>query len=308
MSTFVTPNHEPAGVALLPPNIFSQGLIIDSPFLSSSTAATSQSTTNSISTPSSSASAVQHTMTADEVALQQTIQALEEKKRQISENYLHLIEETVDHFLASPSVGVKTKALSDRYLDEPPQNMLELRRNADLLANCTQDAFNPHSELNNYLITPLVHKVYSESLDPLRAELNAFWLSRGKRKYEDLQKRLMNGNNNNNTVGNPLRKLSTKLFGILQDIEHIDQMRELDSHSTAEIAEIFKNGGLSHVVPISGLALGRIHRMLNEHNTAIQHWSSRGNNNNNNANNNGFGGGSPQQQQHYSPPPVPMRR
>jgi hypothetical protein len=297
----------PAGVSLLPPIAFSPGLIVDVYFSSSQ----NNNNNNSNQHDQNHQSIIITNSTNSFNTMTQILHSINEKKRQVTEIYLHLIEETVDRFLCSPSVGVHLKAVSDRYLDEPPTNMPLIRRNADLLANLTQDSFNPHSELNAQLIAPLVQRVYTEFLDPLRQELYNFWMMKSSSSSSTRNPRQKNNNNNcdegagefvkryepklielvekrqqshQNSNGDDvnelnlmktLKKLVSKCHGVYQDIEHIDQMRELDGHSTAEIAEKFKGGGLSHVVPIAGLALGRIHRLLNEHNTVIQHWGSR---------------------------------
>ena len=307
--------HNPTGISVLPPLAFSPGLITD--VLSSSSPTTTITQKNSFVVPSTTRSAESIVVTNQQTqqkasyynAMTQALHNLNEKKRLVTETYLHLIEDTVDNFLSSPAVGVHLKAISDRYLDEPPTNMALIRRNADLLANLTQDSFNPHSELNQHLVAPLVHKVYVEFLDPLRQDLYNFWCGGGTMSASNFlqtEEPLFKNNNNSNLddLSKMLKKLITKCHGVYQDMEHINQMRELDAHSTAEIAEKFKGGGLSHVVPIAGLALGRIHRLLNEHNTVIQHWgSSRRRVEGRNGD-----GYDADQLNTFSPPPAVMRR
>lgn len=260
----------PAGIALLPPLVQNAGLIVDAFFPCSSSSSSSSSASSSVSSPITSSPLLD--------SISHALHYLSEKKRNVTETYLHLIEDQVDRFLAAPAVGVQLRGISDRYLDEPPTNMTVIRRNADLLANCTQDAFNPHSELNQHLLNPLVSRVYCEFLDPLRQELFEFWTTRGKNfvdenRNKSNQKIPAIGNQQQQQQERVVSKLVSKCEGIFHDIEHIDRMRELDSHSTAAIAEKFK-GELSHVVPVAGLALGRIHRLLNEHNTVIEHWGN----------------------------------
>ena len=260
---------QPAGIALLPPIVFTNGLIVDT-FLSS--ASSSQNATTTLPQTNqhhhhhhhqlSSTTATASTMNPIDQSILDQVKKLEERKRSLTEQYLHIIEDSVDKFLSSKSVGVQLHAIPERYLDEPPQNMLVIRRNTDMLYNCSQDAFNPHSELITQVIAPLVQQIYTQFLDPLRQELYDFWMNKGLKFVEK------------NSQNEQKKKLISKCDGILQDIQHIDQMREIDSHSTAEVAEKFSSGGLSQVVPIAGLALGRIHRLLNEHQTVIQHWGS----------------------------------
>lgn len=244
----------PCGICLLPPIVRCAGLVTD--------AFAPTSTTTASPSPSPRA------RVAD---LRAALNKLSDRKKAVTEKYLQMVEDSVDAFLAR--TGVHTHALSDRYLDEPPRSMDLLRRNADLLVHCTQDAFNPRSEINVQLVAPLVLRAYSEFLDPLLGEMRDFWRHYGhwasERRDGDPHQVAPGG-------GDELdARTRGKCWNVQRDIEHVQEMRVLDQLSAHEVAERFNGGGLSHVVPIAGLALGRVHRMLNEHNTAIAHWGAK---------------------------------
>lgn len=66
---------------------------------------------------------------------------------------------------------------------------------------------------------------------------------------------------------------------IIRDIQYIEEMKRLESHFHPESQNTSEmhspHGSVSDIVPITGLIIGALHRMENEHKTVIEHWSSR---------------------------------
>jgi hypothetical protein len=66
----------------------------------------------------------------------------------------------------------------------------------------------------------------------------------------------------------PMEKL---VRSVRLDIQHLDDMWKLECAWPGDESAP-QQRELSHIVPVAGLLLGRVHRLLNEHQTVIEHW------------------------------------
>ena len=182
-------------------------------------------------------------------------------KHAVTAAYLSDIEGSVDGFLAQ--LGVQVHAVPDNYLDVPPQPgaMQHIQVNADLLTHLAQEAFNPGSALRRQLLDPLTRHVWADFLEPLRKWLLAQQLQCAT------------------TTASP--GVSAELAA---DLAHLDKMQRLEeTYLLADDAPLSSGAGgdeaarprvgVSDVVPVAGLAMGRIHRLLNEQRTVLEHWT-----------------------------------
>jgi hypothetical protein len=191
------------------------------------------------------------------VGISPNVQRLRQRKKQATSIYLDTVEKQTDSFLNA--LGVAPDAVPDHYLDVPPTipAMRQIALNADLLHHCAQEVFNPSSAIRRQLIEPLVSEVWSVHLDPL---LEALLTHR--------QSFVAAGD-------------AVAVSEVDQDVAHLSEMRTLESTflTADDEAEGSHNGGaaprvgLSDVVPIAGLSVGRVHRLLQEQRTVLEHWT-----------------------------------
>ena len=177
---------------------------------------------------------------------------LRDKKDAVVQSYLEMIELRVDEFLQSAGLGYCKDALPPDYLDTPPRDMDAVVHNHEVLLHMISELFNPQSKVSAFT-SELVSVVWSGSLLPLR---------------EDLCHAAA-------TVTTPERRQS-----IAKDIEYIDQIRILESSWVAAAKEESSvtsgaSASVSSVVPISALVASKLHRLENEHRTALEHWEHR---------------------------------
>jgi hypothetical protein len=179
------------------------------------------------------------------------------RKDAVARTYLEAAESRTDAFLGR--MGVAIDAVPDDYIDAPPPDaerwLATVRDNADLLSHCTQEVFNPHSSVRLHLIDPLVADMWAGHLGPLLASL---------------QQELAAPSSSSMPAA--LRAAYEA------DVAYLSQMRALersflDHDDAAEAASGKARVGVSDVVPVAGLAMGRVHRLLNEHRTVLSHWT-----------------------------------
>jgi hypothetical protein len=79
-----------------------------------------------------------------------------------------------------------------------------------------------------------------------------------------------------NAVPQARRKLLLSLIG---EIHYIDEMKRLEQHffasSTSGSPQPQGKTALSDIVPVTGLIVGKLHRLENELRTVVEHWSRR---------------------------------
>ena len=168
---------------------------------------------------------------------------VERQKNHVVQQYLDRIESCVDQFLVS-MFQFDVDALPDNYLDVPPKDLSLIGNNLSVLSHCATDVFLPQSAVQLVLIQPLVLEVWRDFVDPLQQRLT-YWLPLVR--WDDQKK-------------------------IRADLQHIDKMKELErTFLSADVGQ----KRMSDVVPVAGLIVSRLHRLENEHRTALHHWGRR---------------------------------
>jgi hypothetical protein len=188
--------------------------------------------------------------------------------------YLAQVETAVDEYLSS-RLGFHRDAIPYNYLDEPPANMGIVRSNLDALEHCASEAYHTATDFCRTLITPTVTRIWRDALHPVMNEIDTLVT----RLDRTLHHMLSDGAN----VTPFLSEEQLKLFSafcessqasLIKDIAHIESMFQLETTWLVE-EEAGRNDGVSDVVPVAGLALSRVHRLLNEHQTVVDHWGRR---------------------------------
>ncbi len=165
-------------------------------------------------------------------------------------------------------------ALPHDYFNEAPRDLSQLETNMSVLAHCAQDLLHPGSAIATSLIKPFVSEMWTHHLDPLRAEMLAaqqVLLSVGGSSSAGGVHSGAAAQEGADCVRKELKELAL-------DIAHLDEMRRLDHHGldgAAAEMDPSKRQRLSDVVPMSGLVAGYLHRLLQEHRTAVSVWSKR---------------------------------
>lgn len=68
---------------------------------------------------------------------------------------------------------------------------------------------------------------------------------------------------------------SEQMEGLFRDCEYLQQMHVLEDEVLNRKSNNASTGKLSDIVPITGLIIGRLHRLENELKTVLQHWQGR---------------------------------
>ncbi len=167
--------------------------------------------------------------------------------------YLNLIEDRVEEFLVQN--GFHQDALPFRYLDEKPKSLPLLHDNLQIIRNMILFTQNDIYQVKAKLLQPLMDQVYEklEEFLEISQELVEF-LSSSSSSHPEIQ-------------------------SLLKDVEYVLEMKRIEEDDMQNYIDGTKKpqkgGPLSDIVPVSGLILGKLHRIENEFKTAIEHWSPR---------------------------------
>lgn len=212
---------------------------------------------------------------------------------------------------AMVDLGYLPTALPYEYIDEAPKDLEAVARNADVLAYLGSEAFHPSSTVRRLLIDPVVFYVWGVALGPLLDDmergLRVLLACDGPGGEEgstffdtattspaapiDWRARVQGCRDAGRCVDrNALLRnevlrwpptIAAALRSLWKDVVYLETiLRMEDDFARGAAAEDEGRGGspkkkegLSDVVPISGLVLGKLHRLENEHRTALQHWT-----------------------------------
>lgn len=210
-----------------------------------------------------------------------------EKKRSVAERYTHEAEMAVDMFLVKEYHFVADAVPWD-YLEEAPRRMSDVEANLDTLLHVTAEVFLAQSRISVAVIRPFVNHVWTDHLRPLVIELSdALRTSRAvHHAVTNLGQRVMESG--------PRQRVMAICEGIDRDLHHLYAMESLDRDFLGKemrqtvgtsiedhvgdflhAHEAVHGKGLCETVPISGILVGRLHRLENEHRTVVEHWSQR---------------------------------
>lgn len=185
---------------------------------------------------------------------------LESRKHEVSACYTHDAEVFVDDFL-SKQYSYAPDAVPWDYLDTPPTQMRVIESNLDTLMHVTAEVFLPSSAVHSKLIAPFVERVWRTQLSPLKRDLETF--------HEQLLTAAVHHDN--------LRAIQNIRTSVEKDLEYVSQMEQLEHHYLLHLHDGSPQPQkvLSDFVPVSGIVIGRLHRLENEHRTVIEHWKHR---------------------------------
>jgi hypothetical protein len=182
------------------------------------------------------------------------------RKRQVSDWWLHHIEEQVTIFLQSR--GFNFEAIPDQYLDVPPSDLDAIMRNLNIVSSLLQgkSEFDPHLEQDmDDFLERTVSNVYVEvekfSSD-LHFAIGCNWESLNLDLVPtDRQGRCMK-----------------------DDYEYLQKMKEMDEAIRERRMKKEKEGKramMSDVVPIGGLVMARFHILECELRSILMKWKRR---------------------------------
>lgn len=175
--------------------------------------------------------------------------AVQKRKDAASAWYLELVEDAVTSYLHE-HLGFVVDAIPHNYLDQPPSDLAIVRRNHEALLHCTTEAFNPSSDVHKSLFVAVRDTVWNDAkgLGSLLADMKKLLAELEGADREEPQMRALQ-----------------------LDLQHLYQMRQLEQNWMSSP----ESGSLSDIVPVSGLVMGKLHRLLNEHKTVLEHWGRR---------------------------------
>lgn len=162
--------------------------------------------------------------------------------------WLALIERRVLDFVAAR--GLDLGALPYDYIDVQPRSMDALRANLAVLRATMAEACDPASRLRAELVDPLRGEIYAR-IDAFR-DAATLYLRRERAK------------------GGAER---AELAALSSDVEYLEEMRRKEP--AVLLAQAQQPDPTPDVVPVNGLIMNVLHRLENEHFTALSHWQSR---------------------------------
>lgn len=205
-------------------------------------------------------------------ALELAAEVLLREKDSVTMAYLDEIEEKTDRFLET--LRFDRSAIPDDYLDTPPTRPDAVLNNVALISHMIAEVFNPASTIHTKLIQPLVRHVWETSLTPLLHDLQRM----GNDIEVSLQRHV--ATTDERQVASPSRpgksvvreSLRRLLTNIQRDVQYLLTIREQEQRWVTDAHAEVNAHAPADVVPVTGLIVGRLHRLENEHRTVIDHW------------------------------------
>lgn len=234
-------------------------------------------------------------------------------KQELTEWWLHLIESSVENFV-NTLPGITQHCIPYNYLDQAPSSLEAIQQNLEILRKLIHpQKYGDFYQVRVQLLEPLSSQIYSKLNHFLRQaqllclniilevksiEKENFHLQNQEfntnQKFEEKNGFVMNSfwimqeysQLRNSSLSNPILKKLKNLESLIRDIEYIEKMKQLElqfhhyyeyQNGNTQIQDINteKGSSVSDIVPITGLIIGVLHRMENEHKTVFEHWSSR---------------------------------
>jgi hypothetical protein len=205
------------------------------------------------------------------------------KKQELTSWWLQHIESGVDSFLVAR--GYDSSAVPFQYLDVPPRSLQEIQGNLGVvhsILRAIQSEDRTHDSFSKLLL-PLASEIYMkiaefqdnlklvvwDELSTLGCQLHcpsALSLERTQRELRQLKE------------GATLPATLNTLKELVADLEYIEKMKVLEAEFFVKLKQQGQTSraALSDIVPISGLILGKLHRLDNELKTVYNHWERRG--------------------------------
>lgn len=183
--------------------------------------------------------------------------AVGEQKRRITDWWLSLIKRRCGEFLSA--LGFVSDAVPQRYIDEPPKSLEDVRKNLSLL----QEVLDAEDTLGRHaLVQELCEKIYPKIDDFIAsAEFTVADLLGVTQDKFSLNFCNLMYNANSATLG---RNVGSYISGLMSDLQYLNEIKYYEEHP--------KERKDPNIVPISSLVLNYFCRALNEHTTVLELW------------------------------------
>lgn len=234
---------------------------------------------------------------------EKNIYNLHRKKNDVNADLAHRAELLVDDFLER-HYRFQRDCIPWDYLDTPPADLQPVRGNLNTLLHVTAEVFLPSSLVSRELLRPFVAHCWDEVLMPLRQCMvdQREALRRLKQKMLTAhggEGGLAGGGDGRSGFGvgdgsaHPIPRLDKLLTELEKDLWYLQQIEVLEEfyvprdHNTSSngIDDVCgghqvhnragasaKKDAMSDFVTMSGIVIGRLHRLENEHRTVLDHW------------------------------------
>lgn len=198
------------------------------------------------------------------------IEYLHLKKEKLTQWWLDLIKSQVNSFLSS--LNFDFNAIPENYIDQPPESIEKVEKNCNLLRQLMDRSSGDKHQMNAKLLIPLKTEIYAkidQYIKQAKETLEEEDLDVNESSWKDLIGRV------NESYSDPLEEnIRDRIVGLIKDLEYLEKMKKFEfEYYTTQKTEQGK--GLSDIVPITGLIVGRIHRLENEARTCLEVWSKK---------------------------------
>lgn len=219
------------------------------------------------------------------------IEYLKNKKFKLSEWWLQLIRQKCEEFLTE--LGYELNAIPSNYIDERPKSLEKVEKNLVILhqiLNRNQDTTN----LTQKLIEPLKNTIYpridnyiEQVKKVLKEENTSFGKSSSQEQIEQEPESLSDHIKNNVIPTIVDLEVKNQILDLLKDIKYLEDMKKFEfdyyqtqssillSSGTSPKDSSFHFKRINDVVPVTGLIIGRFHRLENEARTCLQVWKNK---------------------------------
>ena len=197
-------------------------------------------------------------------------------KQTLSNTWLYDIEDKVDEFLCH--IGFDPKVLKMDYMNRMPSNLDSVLTNCKIL----KELLDPKSSLRHTFVPVVVritteiyekvNELMEELVEVISLEISQDCSSLTCEQLLQIVKE-RRANYVKGVLGQPDQKMLEQL---VLDLQYLRTMREMDDQNLARLqsvdAPMAKGLELSHVVPVSGLILARVHAFEADHKNVISLW------------------------------------
>lgn len=183
---------------------------------------------------------------------------ISDKKRGLTDWWLVLIKQKCTEFLEE--LGYHGDAVPERYLDTPPASMEKVKSNLVViqqLLDRSEDRFN----MQKKLIEPLKQEIYDKIDQYLVKAEKILEESNQLRDDKKIDLEFLRTQDANFQIEN-----------IVKDVEYLNQMKKLEFNFFEKDSTSQMKQEMSHIVPITGLIVGRFHRLHNELQSVMELW------------------------------------
>ena len=195
------------------------------------------------------------------------------KKHELTRWYLHTIEESVESYLKI-NYSYDPTACPENYIDYAPRDLGLIKSNLQIIHSLITTNTEEHRKLRIHFIDPLKYNVYVE-IDKYVRNLETFLLSELGKIFKITEENDVVSTIRilcETTLHKYPKQLQDQVSESLKDLEYIRTMKLLEEQFFSD-ARVDTDKQLSDIVPISGLILGKLHRLENELKTVLDHWS-----------------------------------